>query len=137
MKQKWRILILIIWSIGILFPFYLIRQFSPAYRTGFDWLFHSYLSHVVARFIFYGILAWLASSVFSNRKPLISCFIVILGVLSIAVIQESIQLLSGQGPAGLDDLFDILVDMSGAVISVFVFRWRWDRKNPEAERQVE
>jgi len=29
------------------------------------------------------------------------------------------------------------VDMSGAVISVFVFRWRWDRKNPEAERQVE
>ncbi len=108
----------------MLFPFYLIRQFSPAYRTGFDWLFHTDISHIAARFILYGVLAWLASSVFSNKQKLISPIIVVLIALGISILQESIQLISGQGPIGWDDGFDILVDMSGAVIGVFVFRWQ-------------
>jgi len=135
MKQRARQILLILLSIGMFFPFYLIRQFSPAYRTGFDWLFHSDLSHIVARFIFYGILTWLASVVFTNRKPPISCFLVILGVLIIAAMQESIQLLTGQGPAGFDDLFDILIDMSGAVIGVLVFRWQKQKFTTEDSKK--
>ncbi len=115
---------MILLSIGMLFPFYLIRQFSPAYRTGFDWLFHTDISHIAARFILYGVLAWLVSSVSSNKKRLIFPVIVILYLLGIALLQEIMQILTGQGPAGLDDGFDILVDMSGAVIGLFFFRWQ-------------
>jgi len=55
------------------------------------------------------------------------CFFV-LGFLSIAVAQEVMQLLAGQGPAGWDDIFDTLVDISGAVIGISVFRWKWCRE---------
>jgi VanZ family protein len=106
----------------MLFPFYLMRQFSPAYRTSFDWLFHTDISHMIARIIFYGVLAWLASSVFSNRKKRISPFVVFLFVLGIALLQESIQLLTGQGPLGWDDGIDVIIDMSGATVGLIVFR---------------
>lgn len=122
---------LIVLSLGILFPFYLFRQFSPAYRTGFDWLFHTGISHMVARLIFYGMLAWLIFSVFSNKRRLYHPIIVVLVVLVIAIMQESIQLISGQGPLGLDDIFDIVVDLSGALIGLFAFRWRWNKKNKD------
>ena len=115
----------------MLFPFHLLRQFSPAYRTSFDWLFHTDVSHIVARFIFYGVLTWLASAVFSNKKPLVSCFILIIGALSIAVAQEVMQLFTGQGPVGWDDVFDTIVDVSGAAIGIFIFRWRWNKKNTD------
>jgi hypothetical protein len=122
MKQRIKVILLIFLSIGILFPFYLLRRFSPAFRTEFDWLFHSDISHIVARIIFYGILALLASSVFSNKKRLISPFVVILCILAIAMLQEVIQLLTGQGPLDWDDGFDVLIDMSGAAIGLFIFR---------------
>jgi VanZ family protein len=122
MKQRIKVILLIFLSIGILFPFYLLRRFSPAFKTEFDWLFHSDISHIVARIIFYGILSLLASSVFSNKKRLISLFIVFLLALGIALSQETIQLLTGQGPLGWDDGFDVLVDMTGAIVGLFIFR---------------
>jgi len=134
MTQRIKLILLILLSIGVLFPFYLMRRFSPAYRTSFDWLFHTDISHIIARFIFYGVLAWLASSVFSNKNKLISPFIVILCVLGIAVMQESIQLLTGQGPLGWDDGFDVLIDMSGAVLGLFVFYLMWRGKTAKKQR---
>jgi len=119
--------LLILLSVGMLCPSYLICRVLPAYQMVFGWLFRTDMSHIIVRFILYGVLAWLVLSVFSDRKPPNSWFIMILGVLSIAVIQEVTQLLTGQGPAGWDDVFDILVDMSGAVIGIIVFRWKWGR----------
>jgi VanZ family protein len=126
--------LLILLSIGILFPFYLMRRFSPTYRTGFDWLFHTDISHMVARFIFYSILVWLASSVFSSKKNLISPFVVILFVLGIAILQEFVQLIAGQGPVGWDDGLDVLIDMSGAAIGLFVFRLMRCGKTTKTQR---
>lgn len=134
MKNRISIILIILLSIGILFPFYLMRQFSPAYRTSFDWLFHTDISHIVARFIFYGVLAWLASSVLSKKERLISPFVVILYVFGIALLQESIQLLAGQGPVGWDDGFDVLVDISGAAIGLFVFRLMRRGKTTKSQR---
>jgi VanZ family protein len=121
MKKRIGIMLLILLSIGMLFPFYLMRRFSPAYRTSFDWLFHTDISHIIARFIFYGVLTWLASSVLSKKKSLISPFIVILYAFVIAILQESVQLLTGQGPVDWGDGLDVLIDMSGAAIGLFVF----------------
>jgi hypothetical protein len=105
----------------MLFPFYLMRRFSPAYRTSFDWLFHTDISHIIARFVFYGVLAWLASSVLSRKNKLVSPFVVILYAFGIAILQEFIQLLTGAGPVGWDDGFDVLLDMSGATVVLIVF----------------
>jgi hypothetical protein len=113
----------------MLFPFYLMRRFSPAYRTSFDWLFHTDISHIIARFIFYGLLAWLASCVFSNKKKIIFPFAVFLFVLGIAILQESIQLLTGEGPVGWDDGFDVLIDVSGATVGLVVFRLKRYKNN--------
>jgi hypothetical protein len=93
----------------------------------FGWLFGADVSHIIGRFILYGVLTWLILSVFSDRNPPISWFIMILGVLIIAVAQEVIQSLTGLGPAGWDDIIDILVDISGAIIGISVFRWKCGR----------
>jgi hypothetical protein len=127
MKRRIRIIVIVILIIGMLCPFYLICQMLPAYKKVFDWLFRTDVSHIIMRFIFYGVLGWLVLSVFSDRKSPIPWFIFILGFLSIAVAQEVMQLLTGQGPAGLDDIFDTLVDLSGALIGISIFKWKWGR----------
>jgi len=127
MKRNIRIILLILLAIVILCPPYLICQRLPACKMVFGWLFGADVSHIIARFILYGVLACLILSVFSEGNPPISWFIMILGVLSLAVIQEVIQLLTGQGPVGWDDIFDILVDISGAIIGIGVFGWKWGR----------
>ncbi len=124
MKKGWSILILIIWSIGILFPFYFIRRFSHLYKQGFDWAFKSNIIHVLMHIFLYAMLAILISVVFSNKKKLISPVKVVLIVLCVSVLQETIQLLSIKCPVGWDDIFDIFVDVSGGLIGVFVFRWQ-------------
>lgn len=122
MKRKLGILILIIWSIGILFPFYFMHRFSIIYRTGFDWTFKSGITHFLMHIFLYAVLAWLISLVFLDRKKKIPQVKVILIVLGISVLQETIQLVSIKYPVGLDDIFDVLVDLSGGLIGVFLFR---------------
>ncbi len=99
-----------------------MRKFSHLYKTGFDWAFKSGIIHVVMHIFLYAVLAWLISLVFSNKNKLISPIIVVSVALGISILQEAIQLISIKSPAGLDDIFDTFVDMSGALIGVFVFR---------------
>jgi VanZ family protein len=101
-----------------------MRKFSLPYRTGFDWAFKSNVTHVLMHVFLYAVLAWLISLVFSNKQNPISPITVVLVALGISILQESIQLLSIKCPVGGDDIFDVLVDISGALIGVFVFRWR-------------
>ena len=119
---------MIIWTAGILFPFYFMRRFSLAYKTGFDWAFKSGVTHVLMHIFLYAVLAWLISLIFYNKNKSISFFIVVLVALCISVLQETIQLITIKSPAGIDDIFDILVDVSGAAIGVIVFRWQRIRK---------
>lgn len=128
MKRSWLILILIIWSIGILFPFYFMRKFSHLYKTGFDWAFKSGVTHVLMHVFLYAVLAFLISLVFSNKRKTIPPIMVVLVALGISILQESIQLVSIKSPAGWDDVFDTLVDMIGAVIGISFFRWKWSRE---------
>ncbi|MBN1694360.1 hypothetical protein JW879_03045 [candidate division WOR-3 bacterium] len=134
MERRIRIILIVLLGIGMLCPFYLIYQMVPAYKMVFDRLFRTDISHIIMRFILYGVLAWLVLSVFSDRKSPLPWFIFILAFLSLAVAQEVMQLLTGQGPAGWDDFFDILIDMSGAVIGVFFFCWKRSKRRPEARK---
>jgi hypothetical protein len=128
MKDRWRILVLILWSVGILFPFYFMHRFSLIYKTRFDWAFKSGLPHSIMHIFLYAVLAWLISSVFSIKKRLISTVIVILVVVAVSILQELIQFITLNSPVGLDDVFDVFVDVSGAVIGIIVFRWKWSGK---------
>lgn len=131
MKKRWLILILILWSIGILFPFYFMRRFSHLYKQGFDWAFKLNITHVLMHIFLYAMLAWLISVVFSNKEKLMSPVKLVLIVLCVSILQETIQLVSIKYPVGWDDIFDVLVDLSGGLIGVFVFRWRWNKKNKD------
>ena len=134
MKKRWRVILLIIWTIGILFPFFYIRRFSRVYKTWFNWAFKSDITHIVMHFLLYAVLAWLISIVFSNEKKRISPAKVIFIVLGVAILQEAIQLALTNCPVKWDELFDILVDVSGAVIGLFVFRWRWGREKRDVKK---
>jgi len=113
-----------------------MRQFSTVYKTRFDRAFRTDLSHVIMHIILYAILAWLISSVFSNRRKLVSPIKVGLIALGISLLQETIQLVSIKCPVGWDDLFDILVDISGALIGIFVFRWQKQKFTTEDTKSL-
>lgn len=131
MRKKWLIVLLILWSVAILFPFYFMRRFSHLYKQGFDWAFKLNITHVLMHIFLYAMLAVLISVVFSNKKKLISTIRVVLIVLCVSVLQETIQLVSIKYPVGWDDVLDVLVDLSGGLIGVFTFRWRWNKKNKD------
>jgi hypothetical protein len=136
MKQRWRVVLLIIWTIGILFPFFFMRRFSHLYKTGFDWAFQSNIAHVVMHVFLYAVFAWLVLSVFFYKNKIITPFIVVLMVLFISMLQESIQLVSIKSPVGWDDAIDILVDVSGAIIGISVFRWKRAKGKLGVERRT-
>jgi hypothetical protein len=127
MKNRWRVLLLIIWSVGILFSYYFMRRFSLIYKTGFDWAFEFNMTHVIMHISLYAVLALLILSVFSNKKKIISPVVVILIASGISILQGSIQLMTIKSPVGLDDVLDTLVDMSGAVIGIIAFSWKRKR----------
>ncbi|MEJ2355400.1 MAG: VanZ family protein [candidate division WOR-3 bacterium] len=133
MKNRWLVLLLIIWSIGILFPYYFIHLFSLVYKTRFDWFFKSDVIHIIMHIFLYAVLAWLIAVVFSNKKILILSVIGILIALGVSILQEFIQLITLKSPVGLDDVLDTFVDVSGAVIGIIVFRWQWSRKEQDVK----
>ena len=134
MKKRWRIILLIIWIVGILFPFFYIRRFSRVYKTWFNWAFKSDITHIVMHLLLYAVLAWLISIVFSNKKKPISPVKVILIVLGVSILQEAIQLALTNCPVEWDEIFDILINVSGAGIGLFVFRWKWVREKRDVKR---
>jgi VanZ family protein len=101
-----------------------MRRFSHLYKTGFDWAFKSNITHILMHVFLYAMLAWLVSLVFSHDKKIISPVKVLLIVLGVSVLQETIQLASIKYPVGWDDIFDVLVDLSGGLIGVLIFRWK-------------
>jgi VanZ family protein len=108
-----------------------MRRFSLSYKTGFDWVFKSEVTHVVMHILLYAGLAWLISIVFSNKKKRISPVKVVLIVFCVSILQEAIQLVSIKCLVGWDDILDILIDLSGALIGVFIFRWRQNKRNKD------
>lgn len=52
-----RVLILIGWIFGILFPFASLQRFSNSYRTRFQWAFHTEISHILMHTFMYAVLA--------------------------------------------------------------------------------
>jgi VanZ family protein len=101
-----------------------MRRFSHLYKQGFDWAFRSGITHLLMHIFLYAVLAWLISLLFLNKEKKKYPIKVILIILCVSILQETIQLVSIKCPVGLDDVFDIMVDLIGGSIGIFVFRWR-------------
>ena len=82
----------------------------------------------------YCVLAWLGSSLLSKKHRPAPAIAVLIPVFAIALLQESIQFLCEGMPIGRDEIFDIIVDLNGALLGVAMFRWTWYRAIMQEER---
>ena len=123
-----RIIILTGWIIGMLAPVYAFSRVSPpSFRTAFDRVFQTQVSHVLMHGLLYAVLAYILASLFfrsaSSAKHLIILLLMMVAV--VAALQETIQMISGGITFGGDEIFDFFVDLSGGVIGIWLhFRFR-------------
>ena len=121
-----RILFLLFWIAGILFPAAWFVRFSARGEAIFNTLFGPAWVHVAMHSFLYGVLAAvLLTSLFprANLRPSWQGVARILGlILAVALLQEGIQLLSQQRAPGGDELFDLGVDLAGAGLGMALVR---------------
>lgn len=117
-------LILIGWTIGILFPFGWLTRYSNVYRHVFDTVFGPLWVHILMHGLLYAVLAYLLAGLLLRRSPRISrCrFGLSLGlVLVIALGQEGLQLLTLGKLPGADEWLDVGIDLTGGLLGLLVF----------------
>ncbi len=119
MRNK-RILLLLLWLLGILFPMAWLGNFSIRYRQTFNAAFAPEWMHWLMHAALYAGLAILLVVVFN--LPLNRCTVLlVLGtVLLVGIIQEGMQLFSAVQVISWNSLFDLGVDLVGAGIGLGV-----------------
>jgi hypothetical protein len=118
-------IILTIWLVCILFPLAWIGRVSDGSKQFMDWLLEPEWLHVVMHFVIYAGLAILLSSV-RQDGPGIPVVQLIAVVLVVGFFQELLQYLSDAGwffprSAVLDSIFDLGVDLAGALTGLALF----------------
>ena len=124
-----RVLTGLAWIAGILFPFYSLRRFSADYGATFDWMFHTHASHVLMHAFLYTVMAWLLASFVPCRlwkRQALAIASVLAGILTIAISQEVIQMTCERVSLGTDEVFDIVVDLTGGLLGTMMYcKARW------------
>ena len=116
-----RHLLLIFWTVGILFPMaWLVRASPIAYRL-FNTLFSPPWMHIVMHSLLFAVLAALLMQSLHGRLAARRAVPVVLAlVLGVALLQEGIQLFSEQRVLHGDNFFDIGVDMLGGGLGLLL-----------------
>jgi hypothetical protein len=132
MRYK-KMLLLIFWLLGILFPVAWLGNYSSRYREVFNAIFTPEWMHWLMHIALYAGLAILIVVVFN--LPI--CRRTVLWVLGVVVfvgmIQEGMQLVSGMQVLQWNSFFDLGVDLIGAAIGLCVI---WGiRKASEIKNQ--
>jgi hypothetical protein len=117
--------LLAVWLIGILFPFYAFRSGWEPFERAIEWAFQTHLSHVLMHTVLYAVLAFILSVILRSASP----FRVLLLVALIAFAQEYIQIVFERLRMRADEWFDIVVDINGGILgySLHAFRRRKGR----------
>lgn len=116
-RQKNRIVLLVLLVPAgiIIFPFGWLAQIWPTFGLTFNWLFHSELTHIIAHGLLFAGVGWAALTI--APKPFGHWLRYLLFILSLAIIQESLQYATFKHSFHVNSLFDLAVDMVGAGIS--------------------
>lgn len=116
MNKRIVVIILIILLLGILFPFAALSHYYSGYAIVFNSIFETLLSHILMHGALFAALSWIILR-FQQGKPggrkIVFC---LLGVLLVALAQESIQAISVGNLRVNDSLFDLGVDLVFASI---------------------
>ena len=129
-----RNLALFFWIVGILFPMGWFIQVSPMGYRLFNKLFSPEWMHVAMHTSLFAVLAaLLLLNLYGRLEAKRAVWVVLALVLTAAILQEAIQLLSEQRLPHRGNIFDIGVDMVGGLLgllTVLGFRkfaegWEW------------
>jgi hypothetical protein len=130
MKRK--LLFLTFWIAGIIFPFGALTLLSRAYARWFKWIFASEVLHIAAHLLLFAVLAvalavtfapneWGARARVARPSKTLSRLLLIWFVVTVvAALQEALQLMYKARPLGVNEWFDIGVDVLGAAMGLFV-----------------
>lgn len=120
----------LIWILGILFPMAFLGRVWPAFGRLFDLVFAPNWMHVLMHGLLYAVLGFLLAGWI---KPVsIRAGIKLIGlVMLVGILHESLQLLTaGIWPGWAPEVFDLAVDLGGAVCGLFVDRLLTHFRNP-------
>ena len=123
-----KILILLAWAAGIIFPMAWLGTQNQAFGAWFNTVFRPAWMHVAMHSLLYAVLAALAAWILSKpgqRLPLLA----VAGLcLAVALLQEGLQAVTTD-PFSVGGIgYDLLVDATGATIGAFGFTLlRWAR----------
>lgn len=129
-----RNLVLFFWIAGILFPMGWFIQASPLGYRLFNNLLSPEWTHIAMHtFLFAVLAAMLMLNLYGRLDAKRAVWIVLALVLTAAILQEGIQLLSQQRLLNRGNIFDIGVDMVGGLLGLLIFLgvrkmaedWEW------------
>ena len=116
-----KLLILLVWSAGIIFPMAWLGTQNQAFGAWFNAFFQPAWMHVLMHSLLYAVLACITAWILLNpgkSLPLAA----ILGIcLAVALIQEGFQAVTTDpfSPAGIG--YDLVVDACGASVGLLAF----------------
>lgn len=89
----------------------------------FDAAFQTPVSHVLMHTFLYAVLAYLLASVFFRKgRSARQLFIFVLAAVAVvAVLQEIIQMMSGNIALRFDEFFDFFVDIAGGAGGIWLY----------------
>ena len=126
MKKK---LTLILWLLVLLFPLNWLRQESPFVQRHFDTLFKMEWVHIVAHLFIYAGLVMLFESAFSLELNLRTALLLLGVILAAGGLQESFQLLVKGHGFGVEEWFDLGVDLVGGLLGWLLLVWRRPKRD--------
>ncbi len=116
-----RILLLLVWLLGILFPLAWLGRFSPAYRRAFNAFFAPPWMHILMHAALFAGLVILTAHTF-RLPPTRKTALLLLGVvLAVGLLQEAFQLFSRGLKPGWGEVYDLGVDLVGGVMGMGIW----------------
>lgn len=122
-SRSFRIIVLLAWILGILAPLYSASRGSTPFRIAFDRVFHTQASHILMHMFLYAVLAALIMSFLPGARmsTLKLLLFALAGTATVAIFQESVQMISEGLAFGSDEILDVFIDLTGGLLGAMLY----------------
>ncbi|TAK14338.1 MAG: hypothetical protein EPO32_01935 [Anaerolineae bacterium] len=125
-----RWLIFLFWLSGTIFPYTWLRRESSRFRLLVDTFFGAEWVHVVGHLLLYATLACLIWWALRRRPGWLGSAATLAFAFPVGFMQEGLQSFFRRGAFGGPELFDVLVDLTGALIGLVLARLLFSERKP-------